>query len=250
MEKIRLFIFLGLLVAACTSCSKKSQPTPTPIPPPDTTVTVKPPGQANLLTPANNEPCILGTDVTSKQSTVTFTWSAATATDTYELHIKNLVTNDVTVLSTANLTVDATLALSTPYSWYIVSTSKKSTEIAQSDTWKFYNSGPGTAFYPPYPAEPVYPLVGQTITFPVGTGGGNLTLKWQAAAGSSPITGYTVYFNNLLYNLTTPNAQIVATTTNSATVAASSGTTYYWEVVTTDAAGNTSTSQVYSFYVE
>jgi hypothetical protein len=249
MEKIRLIIFLGLLTATLASCSKKSTPTP-PVPPPDTTVTVKPPGQATLLTPANNEPCTVGANVTVTQSNVTFTWSAAAYTDGYEVHIKNLINNNVTVLLTANLTLDATLALSTPYSWYIVSTSKKSTEIAQSDTWKFYNSGPGAAFYPPYPAEAVYPLVNQTITFPVGSGGGNLTLKWTATAGSSPVKSYTVYYNNLLYNLTTPNAQIITTTTNSATVAASAGTTYYWEVVTTDAAGNTSTSQVYSFYVE
>lgn len=232
-----------------TSCSKKSQPTPV-TPPPDTTVTVKPPGKAAQLTPANNEPCIVGTNVTSTQSNVTFTWSAGAHTDSYEVHIKNLVNNDVTVLLTANLTLNATLALSTPYSWYIVSTSKKSTQIAQSDTWKFYNSGPGVAFYPPYPAEAVYPLVNQTLSFPVGAGSGNLTIKWKATAGSSPIKGYTLYFNNLLYNLTTPNAQMVQTTTNSATVTASAGTTYYWEVVTTDAAGNTSTSQVYSFYIE
>jgi len=249
MEKIRLFIFLGLLLAVLTSCSKKNGPTPPP-PPPDTTVTVKPPGKATQLTPANNEPCILGADVTSKQSKVTFTWTAGTATDTYELDIKNLLNNDITVLSTANLTLDATLSLSTPYSWYVVSKSKKSTEIAQSDTWKFYNSGPGASFYPPYPAEPVYPLVNQTITFPVGAGGGNLTIKWKATAGSSPITGYTLYYTNLLYNINTPNAQIITTATNSASVSASAGTTYYWEVVATDTAGNTSTSQVFSFYVE
>ncbi len=248
MEKIRLFIFLGVLAVAFTSCSKKSQPTP--IPPPDTIVTVKPPGAATPLTPANNQPCILGTGVTSKQSTVTFTWSAATATDTYELHIKNLLSNNIAVVSTANLTFDATLALSTPYSWYIVSKSKKSTETAQSDTWKFYNSGPGTAFYPPYPADAVYPLVGQTLSFPVGSGGGNVTIKWEATAGSSPITSYTLYYNNLSYNLTSPFAQKFTTTTNSVTVSASAGTDWYWEVVTTDAAGNTSTSQIFSFYVE
>jgi len=250
MEKIRLFIFLGILAVAFTSCSKKNGPTPPPPPPPDTTVTIKPPGKATQLTPANNEPCTVGTDITSKQSKVTFTWSAATATDTYELHIKNLVTNNITVLSTANLTLDATLALSTPYSWYLVSTSKKSTETAQSDTWKFYNSGPGAAFYPPYPADAVYPLVGQTLSFPVGSGGGNVTIKWHATAGSSPITSYTLYYNNLSYNLTSPFAQKFTTTTNSVTVSASAGTDWYWQVVTTDAAGNTSTSQIFSFYVE
>ncbi|HZY38963.1 MAG TPA: hypothetical protein VFE53_20020 [Mucilaginibacter sp.] len=249
MEKIRLFIFLGLLAAVLASCSKKSGPTP-PVPPPDTTVTVKPPGQASQLTPANNEPCTVGTNVTSTQSNVTFTWSAAAYTDSYELHIKNLLNDNLTVLSTANLTLDVPLLLSTPYSWYIVSTSKKTSQIAQSDTWKFYNSGPGVTFYPPYPAEVVYPLVGQTITFPVGSGGGNITIKWQATAGSSPIAGYTVYCSNLLTNLNNANAQVVSTATTSASVSASAGTTYYWDVITTDAAGNTSTSQVYSFYVE
>ncbi|BAU52556.1 hypothetical protein [Mucilaginibacter gotjawali] len=247
MEKIRLFIFLGLLVAVLASCSKKSAPPPQP--PPDT-VTVKPPGKAVQLTPANNEPCTVGTNVTGTQSKVTFTWTAATATDTYEVHIKNLVTNNITVLLTPNLTLDATLALATPYSWYLVSTSKKSTQTAQSDTWKFYNSGPGITFYPPYPAEAVYPLVGQTLSFPVGAGGGSLTIKWQASAGSSPIKNYTLRYTNLLYNINTTNASIVTTTTNSATVSVSAGNTYYWEVVTTDTAGNTSASQVYNFYVE
>src|ERR1700749_4830112 len=125
MEKIRLFIFLAMLTTALASCSKKSQPKPTPIPPPDTTVKVTPPGQAVLLTPANNEPCTVGANITAKQSTVTFTWNAGSATDSYDLHLKNLVTSNETVLSTANLTLNATLALSTPYSWYVVSKSKK-----------------------------------------------------------------------------------------------------------------------------
>jgi len=247
MEKMRVFIFLGLSVVMLASCSKKSAPTP---PPPDTTKTVSPPGKTVLSTPANNEPCIVGTPVSGNKSTVTFSWQQGAYTDTYDVHIKNLITHDTVVVSTARLTADVNMALATPYSWYIIAKSKKSTQTAQSDTWKFYNSGPGVTVYPPYPAEAVYPALQQTIAFPVGVGSQAVTIKWKTTPGSSPIQGYTLYCNNLLYNLTSPFAQIVPTTTNSGTVTCSTGTTYYWEVVTTDAAGNTSTSQVYSFYVE
>ena len=59
-------------------------------------INTNPPGKATLTAPANNKTCETGTSVTATQSEVTFTWGASANTNTYDLKITNLSTNEVT----------------------------------------------------------------------------------------------------------------------------------------------------------
>jgi len=202
------------------------------------------PVAAVLSAPAQNSICITGTSVSSTESSVTFTWAAATNADNYELYIKNLIT--ATTATQANITATTatvTLLKGTPYSWYVVSKSSKSTTTAQSNIYKFYNAGDGVVSYAPFPATIVAPTFAQNVTAAAGT----ITLTWTGTSvNTGTIASYDVYFG------TSANPPVYVTAITSSflnSVVVTSKTTYYWKIITHDIAGNTSDSGVYQFTV-
>jgi hypothetical protein len=201
------------------------------------------PAKAVLTAPAQNEVCTTGTIISPTESAVLFTWDASANTNNYTLVLTNLLTTAKTTQSTAQTQITLTLARNTPFSWYIISTSSATTATAQSDTWKFYNSGPGVVTYAPFPAQIISPTFGQLIPATNGT----INLEWQGSSVSpGTIANYDVYFGT-----TNTPALTYASITNSYvnSVAVVSGTTYYWRVITRDSAGNTSDSGLYEFTV-
>jgi len=228
--KIKLLaIPLLFMLMACGG--KKNNPVPIPDP-----------SKAALSFPAQNAVCTTGTIISASQSSITFTWTAADNTSSYELNIKNLLTSATTTQSTADTKLTVTLLRNTPYAWYITSKSNKTTATAQSDTWKFYNSGPGVVTYAPYPAEVTSPTFGQALAT---TASVNLTWK-GSAVDNTTIANYDVYFGTT----TTPpvfKSAITDSFVNGVSVA--SGKTYYWKVITRDINGNTSDSGLYQFSV-
>jgi hypothetical protein len=74
--------------------------------------------------------------------------------------------------------------------WFVVSKSVKSTVKAQSDTWKFYNAGPGTISHPLFPAESLSPSYAQNVTALNGT----INLTRAATDPDNDIAGYDIYF--------------------------------------------------------
>ncbi|MCQ6957181.1 hypothetical protein [Mucilaginibacter aquariorum] len=235
MEKIKRLLILSLFLMPAGACKKDKPHDPIP-------VTPEFPRPALLSLPEDGQPCFLGTSVSDTQSKVSFSWNMAANTDSYELHIKNLLTGDSTRQSTTMPTASVSLLKNTPYSWYVVSRSGKVTVTAASKVWKFYNSGPGISVYPPYPAQLLAPANGAQFDTPAN----NLVrVEWTSAAGSSPIK------EMMIYTGTDAGTGYMAGTIgagNVFTLAVSPKTLVYWKVVTKDLLGNTSTSQVYSFY--
>jgi hypothetical protein len=207
------------------------------------TATKPAPVKALLTFPDQNSICITGTNVTATQSSVTFTWNPSANTNSYNLVIKNLLTTASTTQNTTQAQASVTLLTNTPYSWYVVSTSTQTTETAQSDTWKFYNAGPGIVTYAPFPADITAPTFGQQVTATTGT----INLTWTGSAvAPDVVANYDVYFGT-----TTSPAKLASAITNSFlnNVNVVSKTTYYWHIITRDAAGNTSDSGLYQFSV-
>jgi hypothetical protein len=201
------------------------------------------PTQATLSVPAQNSACITGTVISSTESSVSFSWDASTNTDSYELDIKNLLNNSVTTQTTSQTQLTVTLLSGTPYSWYVVSKSSKTTTTAQSDTWKFYNAGPNLFTYAPFPADITSPIYGQQITNTSGT----VTLKWQGGVvGKDVIAAFDIYFD---IN-SSPGLYKSNITDTTLTVSVKSGTTYFWKVITKNVEGNSSDSGVYQFSVK
>jgi hypothetical protein len=231
MRKAALYIVVICLLMGCGG--KKNNPTP-PLSP----------AKAILTAPTENAVCTTGTVISGTQSTITFTWNASSNTDSYDLVLKNLLTSATTTQSSSQTQLAVTLLRNTPYSWYIVSKSTKTATTAQSDTWKFYNSGPGVVTYAPYPADITSPTFGQSVAATSGT----VNLTWTGSAvDNSTIINYDVYFGTS----STP-ALFKSAVTDSFVdgVSVTSGTTYYWKVITQDVNGNTSDSGVFQFSVQ
>ncbi len=223
----KLFIIPALLFLMGCGGGKNNNPTPTP-------------SKATLMTPAQNAVCTTGAIISNTQSSITFNWDASNNTDSYDLVVKNLLTSATVTQNTTNTSLSLSLTRNTPYSWYIVSKSTKSTSTGQSDTWKFYNSGPGVVTYAPYPAEITSPTFGQAVTT------ATVNMVWQGSGVDAAIANYDVYFGT-----TTSPGLLKSNVTNSFlnNVAVSAKTTYYWKVITRDVNGNTSDSGLYQFSV-
>ena len=207
---------------------------------------VNPPGKSTLTAPANSETCETGTSVSATQSEVTFTWTASSDTNTYDLKITNLNTSVVinrTALTSTSTKV--TLDKGVPYSWNITSKSTASTTTTASDTWKYYLLGPGIVNYAPFPADLKTPASGSTVT---RDGDGKVTFTWDGSDPDGDSLNYTLYVDTTDGKQTPPTAQTDLTVKTLA-VALDAATTYYWRVKTSDGT-NSSYSIVYSFKTE
>lgn len=196
------------------------------------------PTKATLVFPDNNEECTAGVVVSNTQAKVNFDWNKADHTNSYNLFIKNLNTNTTEEFSATSDNLEVTIDRGTPYSWYVVSKSNKTTTTATSETWKFYLAGEGVENYAPFPAELKSPTNGASIS------SATVTIEWTSGDVDNDIKEFDVYLDtNAL-----PSTKL--TTTSSQKLEdqnVNTGTTYYWKVVTHDDHGNTSTSEVYSF---
>lgn len=232
MRKIKIAILSITVLAA--SCRKHGGGNPTPQTPAPT--------KATLSVPAQNEACTSGTVVSATQSTIVFQWTATQNTDSYELHLKDLEAKKETTQAATSNQVSVAVTRGKPYSWYVVSKSTKSTQTAQSDTWKFYCSAPGVVNYAPFPAELTSPAMDGSVTPTAG----KISLSWSGSDVDNDIKEYDVYMGT---STVMPIIKAGATTTTLPDVAVTSGATYYWKVVTKDQKGNSSESAVGQFKV-
>jgi len=235
MRKILLILLAAFVIVGCGGCSKKPNAKSTPTP--------DPPVSALLVTPSNNQVCTTGTSLSNSQSTFAFSWQKSDNTDSYEVHIKNLLTGDSTISTTSQTSASVSLLKSTPYAWYVLSKSSKSVKTARSDLWKFYASGPGVTDTAPYPADLTAPAWNEQVDFAAN---GMVTLDWDTGSPAGNVKKYDVYWGISPTYLPLTGSS----TTNSLSIYVASGTVYYWKVVTTDKAGNTVDSQVSTFYVK
>ena len=229
---MRYVLVLIPLLFIAGSCEKTNAPEP-----------VRNPGKAVLSFPAQNEACTTGAIISNTQSSIEFKWNKSDNTDSYDLVLKNLETGTSTTYPAAAINLlGITLTRNTPYSWYIISKSTASGTSAQSEVWKFYNSGPASIFYAPFPADGMVPVMGASVT----AASGKVTLDWEGSDADNDIASYDVYLGT-----TTAPALLSGNLVNSvlADVSVTGNTTYYWKVVTKDSKGNTSDSGIYQFKV-
>jgi len=225
MRRINILAVFIILLAGCGG--KKSNPSP--------------PSSAALIFPDNNAACITGTVVSDAQNTVAFSWHSSANANSYEVDVKNLLTGEITAHTSAQPGLTITLARNTPYSWYVVSKSNAVSVTAKSDTWKFYNSGPGVVSHAPFPATLLTPTFAQNID----ASGGQVTLTWDCSDVDNDLASYDVS----LGAAATPPLLQSAVANKTLNVNVTSGTIYYWMIVAKDLKGNTSTSDIFQFKV-
>ncbi|RLD28452.1 MAG: hypothetical protein DRI75_06615 [Bacteroidetes bacterium] len=234
MKKISIIFTLALLFNCSGGDDDGGNTTPPPAP--------EPPTVATLTFPDNNQECNQGVEVNATQSSVTFTWTASQNTNTYDLVLKNLETNNSLTYNSNTNQIEITLLKGTPYSWYVVSKSNSVTQTATSATWKFYNAGDPVQSFAPFPADLVAPTMGANLT-----GVSIVTLEWAGSDIDNDISGYDIYFDTT----SPPTTQLGGTQTqNTIEATVTAGNAYYWRVITTDNEGNNSESEIFEFRVD
>lgn len=232
MNRFKKIIPLCLLaIAIATSCSSDDEKA--------NVIDEDLPSAAVLIFPHNNTECNEGEIISDTETDVLFQWQEANYTSSYILKITNL--NDGT---SRNISTPATEYLirilrGTPYSWSVKSIASGTTETAESELWKFYNSGLPKESHPPFPAEAISPQNGSSVDE------GSVLLQWEATDVDDDIASYTI----LLDTSSTPATEVGNSSANSLNVTVSSGQVYYWKVITTDELGNESHSQIFQFKV-
>lgn len=236
MRKSIIFIMGAIALAVMIGCSSgggdNPNPTPTPV--------IEAPGAATLVFPSQNSECTEGNNATSTESDVAFDWNDASNTDSYQLYLKNLETQEITNYTTTSSQLTLTILRGTPYSWYVVS-KNAGTKTTQSATWKFYNAGEPVSSHVPFPAELVTPAMGSSLTASTTS----VILQWNGSDVDNDIVNYEVLFGTV--NPPTNNQS--TTTDSNVIVSVASGNTYYWRILTHDSQNNTSQSEVFQFKI-
>ncbi len=199
------------------------------------------PEATTLVFPENNTECNEGVIISETRSQVTFRWGASNNTDSYEVTVRNLNTNQSFSVRSNTTEVDIAIDRGTPYEWFVVSNADGTNASATSSSFRFYNQGPGIVNYAPFPADVISPARGANLT----DVGGTVTLQWSGSDIDNDIATYEVFLG------TDPAATASLGTTTDSTMdaAVNVGTIYYWTVISTDSQGNTSESEVFEFRV-
>jgi hypothetical protein len=202
------------------------------------------PAKATLVSPLANSTCTTGSNISGGQTKITLTWNAAANANSYEIKVKNLLTQNISSHNTSSNQIDVSLLQNTPYSWWVISKSGNNASTATSDIWKFYAAGEATFSYAPFPADVVSPLHGQSLTASTG----KVILDWSVSDVDNDIASYDVYLGTTTANMTIVKTALTESVANDISVNA--GTTYYWKVLTKDSKGNVSSSDVWWFKLQ
>ena len=194
----------------------------------------------NLTFPENLTECTEGTLVSETESELTFLWEGIDRVQTYKMTLKDLNTSNIKEFESDEPQLNVILKRATPYSWSI-SASSNPNKI-RSETWSFYNEGPGSESFVPSPAIAISPASGASISVTSTT----VNLRWNAEDLDNDIVGYNLYFEEdndpALFESNLESDQFLA-------IPVAAGKTYYWKVVTKDSQGNESVSPIFSFTV-
>jgi hypothetical protein len=223
--RVFLVIIVSLLFTAC----KKDSP--------------KPPSAAVLIFPLQNSLCTTGVSITPTTSRVEFIWQTANNTNTYELRVTNLLTDNTQTVSTQSTSAELTIEKGTPYSWLVITRNTQVQETATSLTRQFYNEG-SQITHAPFQAQIVTPLSGASVVRDIN---GEIVLEWSGADVDNDIVGYEIFVDTV-----TPPVVLAASPASSVSsikINTATNTVYYWKVITKDAEGNSSDSGIYSFRV-
>ena len=235
---ITTLIVVSLLLFNCGGDSDL----PTPKPPTPSPPISQAPGSVTLLSPINNKACEEGVIQNSTEREITFSWGTSVNTETYDLIITNLTTNQVTLVTgLVNTSNKINLKKGTPYSWSVISRSAKNSETATSSVWKLYVSAEGITNYAPFPATLNAPLSGAIVS----TISNKVTLDWTGMDLDSKVLNYTIYLDKV-DGKQIPKTEYSNLSTQKLDVAVEPNSYYFWRVKTSDGQ-NSSYTIVYTF---
>jgi len=201
------------------------------------------PSVATLISPTNNETCLNGTSLNDTQSNVSFVWSAATNAVSYQLVVKNLITQSEQTFAASSPQQTAALNKEEPYSWKVTSIGEEGSTPVESEVWKFYLAGDEVINFAPFPPELIVPRSGATLT---PNEDALITFRWTCSDVENDLLLYEIYLDTA--EATTKVSEVdYEEATTEIELEVELNKTYRWRVIATDAQGNKSDSGVYGF---
>ena len=191
----------------------------------------------SLIFPEKDSDCTEGILVSDTQSELVFKWADENGNGPYTVHLTNSINLQTEEFESDTMELPIIIDRSVSYSWYVTGTSNTT-----SETWSFYNAGPGLESSIPLPATALSPSSGAAISQTSTT----VNLSWRSEDYDDDIVGYDVYFGE---SQAPPLYQSDVLETRLNGIPVSAGKTYYWKIVTRDRIGNESTSQIFVFTV-
>ena len=183
-----------------------------------------------------------GQVVNETDKIVNFQWGASENTNSYELVITDIQTqNSSTYDGITDTNKEVALPAAKSYSWKVLSKANNTTEVPNSSQWQFYLAGDGEENFAPYPASDLSPNSGATVT----PSNGEITLKWTGEDPDGDPLTYTVFIDTT-DGFQDPEGSIKDLANTEATYQVNNNTVYYWRVKSSDGT-NSSFTQVYSF---
>lgn len=208
----------------------------------DPVVVIPNPDASTLIFPENNTECNEGTIVSETESDINFRWNASENTDSYSIKITNLLTNESFNVVQGNTETVFRLQRGTPYEWSVESRSNGTNNIAVSESWRFFNEGPGIENYAPFPAEAINPSRGATLETTT-----EVSLEWSTSDIDNDLKNFEVLIGTSIDTMTSLGT---FTDTKIASVPVVENTIYYWVIKAFDTEGNNSTSEIFQFKIK
>lgn len=191
------------------------------------------PEQVTLINPENNNTCLFSNS-NANFGDVEFSWTEAKHTDNYDLIIENQLSNLKNSRTINQTFARVTLERGAPYSWYVVSKSESTENIALSETRNFYFEGPSQLTHTPFPAKLISPLNESIIN-----SGVIVAFQWEGYDLDGDIDNYDLIIEN------TSNGEEIKyekIESQNFEVELQIGNIYSWKITTRDKENNLSSS--------
>ena len=196
------------------------------------------PEQVTLINPENNNTCLYSNS-NSNSGVVEFSWTESKHTDNYDLIVENQITNLKNSTATNLTFAKVTLTRGAPYSWYVVSKSESSENIALSETRNFYLEGPSQLTHIPFPAKLISPLNESIIN-----SADMVTFQWEGYDLDGDIENYDLIIEN---NSNGQEIKYEKILSQNFEVELQKGNIYLWRIITRDKENNLSSSITSNF---
>ena len=197
------------------------------------------PDSALLTTPENSNTCV-PLSTTASQGVINFGWEEAQNTDSYEVFVRNSITQTEQKKSAELTSTTFTLDRGAPYSWWVVSSSDASAVDTKSKVWSFYLEGIQQETFLPFSAQLNNPQDEQEVML----SSGEINLQWTGSDLDNDIAYYQVYIGTGAAQMSLVQDNQI---TSSYSVLLDVGQTYFWQIITIDQRGNKSQSAIQSF---
>lgn len=198
------------------------------------------PEKTVLLYPLNYDTCIQINDTINSTSNINFVWKNSNYTDSYELVIKNITTEEIKTYKTNFTNFQASIKNGFSYNWWVNSMSNSLGSKIKSDTWLFFLEKQVDLNYLPYSARLVQPQNNSKVNLLDN----QIEFKWEGYDVDNDIVNYSLNYGFTIDNLDKTIENISAT---SVRIQLNKNQTYFWQVVTVDSKGNKSFSTIYEF---